>query len=168
MQMDSYVEFAVVAKPKMSLYFKIMLSLVIAVIGVIVAFFVYFLIGLVIFVLGVYFCAMLAGEMKVEYEYTFTNGSVDIDAIYNASRRKDIKKFELEQVKMVVPKNSKRIEHESFRKKYDFSSSDSETENHVVSLVLDYNGKKDLIHLELNDKCLNHLKMYVKDRFYED
>lgn len=102
----------------------------------------------------------------MEYEYTLTNGSVEIAAIYNASRRKEKKHFSLEQVSMVVPKDSPRISNERFVKTYDFTS--KRHPEAVIAMVLDEKDKKQLILMEPNEKTMTHIKNYAKNKVYSE
>ena len=58
------------------------------------------IIAFVIFGGLTYLCFMIKNNQRIEYDYTFTNGTLDIAKIYNNSRRKkllttDVKEFEV-------------------------------------------------------------------------
>lgn len=44
--------------------------------------------------------------MVVEYEYSFTNGELDIDVIYEMKKRKRCVQFDLKDVELMAPKDS--------------------------------------------------------------
>ena len=121
--------------------------------------------GFVVFVVGICLFFYFLGDCKLEYEYAMTNGSVEIAAVYNASRRKELMHFELEQVTMIVPKGSERIAHETFRKKRDFTSKKKKEKE--IALVLELESGKELIFMEPNKKSLEHIKMYTKNKYYD-
>lgn len=53
-----------------------------------------------------------------EYEYIYTEGSLDIDVIYGQSSRRHLVTFDCRACRMIVPCQTKRYEHEIFEKKY--------------------------------------------------
>lgn len=54
-----------------------------------------------------------------EYEYIYTDGSLDIDVIYGQSTRLHLVTFDCRECRMIVPALTKRYEKEIFEKKYD-------------------------------------------------
>ena len=54
-----------------------------------------------------------------EYEYIFTDGSIDIDVIYGQSTRQHLATFDCRQCRMIVPAKMERYTHEIYDKKYD-------------------------------------------------
>lgn len=122
-------------------------------------------IGLFVVGFGIYLFVYFWGDKNAEYEYTMTNGGVDIAIIYNASRRKELFGFDLSNVTMVVPAGSERIQHEQFAKKYDYSSKMPDAKQ--IALVLEEDAKKKLVILEPNEKCMEHIKQYTKHKCYD-
>lgn len=161
---DSYVEQSIKAKPGNDFYLKLILSVLLAAIGCVLFLFIG-LIGFVLFLAGICMFFYFMGNRNMEYEYILTNGSVEIAAIYNASKRKELMSFELEQVTMIVPKDSNRIATERFSKKRDYSS--RMREGKVISLVIEYNGRKELVSMEPNEKTLAHIKTYARNKMYD-
>ena len=53
-----------------------------------------------------------------EYEYIYTDGSLDIDVIFGQSTRRHLVTFDCRQCRMIVPSQTKRYENEIFEKKY--------------------------------------------------
>jgi len=96
----------------------------------------------------------LMGLLKVEYEYVFTNGELDIDIIYNRSRRKrlmtvNVKSFEL----MAHVEDKNHIGgFNSAQETRDYSSG-AVGENTYVFLV-SHNGKRLKVIIEPNEKML--------------
>ena len=90
---------------------------------------------------------------------------IEIAAIYNASKRKELMHFEMEQVAMIVPENSNRIEHEVFAKKRNYTSGNKE--RNTVTMVVELNGHKEAVSMELNDKCMEHIRVYAKNKIYD-
>lgn len=161
---DAYVEQSVKATPGIGYFGKIFISVALIVFG-----FPFILLrglGLLMMVAGIALLMHFAGDAKMEYEYTLTNGNVEIAAIYNASRRKEIMQFNFDNVSLVVPKGSNRINpQEKFAKTYSFVSKTGEGQQ--VSFVLEENGKKKLVTIEPDEKSLEHIKMYAKNKCYD-
>lgn len=161
---DSYVEQAVKGKTENSFYLRLALSIWITFMGIPVLFFKGG-VGLILSIIGICLFCHFFGYRNLEYEYTLTNGSIEIAVIYNASKRKELMHFEMDQVAMVVPKDSQRIEHESFAKTHDFTSKNPEYA--CISMVVEINGKKELVTIEPNEKSLAHIKNFAKLKLYD-
>lgn len=162
---DSYIEQSFRAKPEKLFYVKMALSVWVTCIGVLMFLFITPQLGMIIVVVGISLMVYAAGEGRMEYEYTITNGNVDIAAIYNASRRRERMRFELEQVTMVVPKDSNRISHETFKKTRNYTSGYGREQE--IALVVEMDGNKELILMEPDEKSLEHIKNYTKNKYYD-
>ncbi|MCL2699861.1 MAG: DUF6106 family protein [Defluviitaleaceae bacterium] len=104
-----------------------------------------------VIVFGVYY---LLSFFKIEYEYSFTNGSLDIDVIYNKSRRKrlftgDVKDFE---IMARTSNNEKSAEFKSAETVIDYSSGADDTRTYAF--LTRYKGKRVKIIIEPNDMML--------------
>lgn len=161
---DSYVEQAIKAKPGNDFYLKLALAIWIIFMGIPVLCFVGG-IGLILSIIGICLFCYFLGFRNLEYEYTLTNGSIEIAAIYNASKRKELMHFEMEQVKMVVPEGSERISNEVFVKTRNYTS--KKKDRQAVALVVEINGKNELVLLEPNEKSMEHIKAYAKNKIYD-
>lgn len=161
---DSYIEQAVKARPGKDYYSRMSAPLIVAVIGAISVLFIGIL-GVLIFAIGIYLFMSNAGKGQMEYEYILTNGSVEIAAIYNASKRKELMSFEMEQVTMIVPQGSERIATENFAKKRDYSSRTGKGQ--VISLVVEVNGSRELVSIEPDERTMAHIKSYARNKMYD-
>lgn len=156
-----FFECIVKSKPRMAFYLKMLLGLVlifgsfVAVLYIPQFSYLFFIGGAVI--IGIFF-----KERKVEYEYIFTNGSVEVAVVYNLCRRKELYSFEMEQVTMIVPKGSQRISNEQFAKKHDFTSKKRDTK--AIALVVDNEKNKQLVVLEQDEKILDYIKTVAKNK----
>ena len=161
---DSYIEQAIKARPGKDYYSRMSAPLIVAIIGAISVLFIGIL-GVFIFAIGIYLFMSNAGKGQMEYEYILTNGSVEIAAIYNASKRKELMNFEMEQVTMIVPKDSERIATENFAKKRDYSSRTDKGQ--VISLVVEVNGSRELVSIEPDERTMAHIKSYARNKMYD-
>jgi len=100
----------------------------------------------------------LNGLLKVEYEYVFTNGELDIDAIYNRSRRKrvfssHVNKFEImAHVEDTTHSGSFNSAHEV----RDYSSGTVGPDTYAC--LTNYQGKSLKVVIEPNEKMLDAIK----------
>lgn len=162
---NSFYEMAIKTKATGDYYWKMLLGIVVTLLGVLT----FPLIGagaLVIIVIGVCILGFYGQDKNVEYEYTFTDGSIEIAAVYNASRRKEVFSFDMDNVSMIVPIGSKRIEHEKFSKKRDYSS--KKRNDKIYCFVIEVDKEKQLVLLEPNEKALAHIKLYGRNKMYND
>lgn len=162
---DSYMEQSFRARPDKLFYVKMALSVWVTCIGVLMLLYITPQLGLIIVVVGISLMVYAAGDRRMEYEYTLTNGNVDIAVIYNASRRREKMHFDLEQVTMIVPKGSNRISHETFKKTRNYTSGFGREQE--IALVVEVNGNKELIIMEPDEKSLEHIKNYTKNKYYD-
>ena len=142
-----------------------LLGIVITAIGIL-AFPLIGAVALVIAVIGICIIVSFAQDKNVEYEYTFTDGSVEIAAVYNASKRKEIFSFEMNNVAMIVPFGSKRIENERFSKKRDYSS--KKKNDKIYCFVIESDKEKQLVLLEPDEKAMTHIKTFGRNKMYND
>lgn len=161
---DSYIEQVIKARPGKDYYSRMSAPLIVAVIGAISVLFIGIL-GVFIFAIGIYLFMSNAGKGQMEYEYILTNGSVEIAAIYNANKRKEMTSFELEQVTMIVPQGSERIATEKFAKKRDYSSRTGKGQ--VISLVVEANGRREMVSIEPDERTMAHIKSYARNKMYD-
>ena len=160
---DSYVEYAVKSKSEANFYLGIGAGIICILLGLGVLLF--DLVGLALVMIGIFLIGFFMKMKNVEYEYIITNGSFEISAIYGASRRKVKKQFDAADVKMVCPGDSNRIAGEKIEKRYDFTS--KKNGEAKVAAIIEKNEKKELVLMELNDKCVNHVKTYLRHKVYD-
>jgi len=135
-------------------------------------------VGLVIAVIIIFFVAMmlvpqiapiltliagfgaffLNGFLKVEYEYIFTNGELDIDAIYNRSRRKRV--FSSHVNKFDIMAHIEDMTHAgSFhgaQETKNFSS--GVISENTYAFLVNYNSKRIKVIIEPNEKMMDAIK----------
>lgn len=162
---NSFYEMTVKSKPTKSYDVKMFFGIVLISLGVALVP-MFGILTLLISVVGVFVSNTFVHDNKVEYEYTLTEGNVEIAAIYNLSKRKELFAFNMDRVAMIVPKGSLRIGNIDFKKKQDYTSKKKDAR--VQCFVVDCNTDKHLVMLELDDIALEHIKTYAKHKMYED
>ena len=120
---ETYVECLVARKPSLVLtflkFFLIMMAVVFFLIGL-----VGYVVGLIVAIVagvGAYFATMNA---SIEYEYLYVDKEVSIDKVLAKSRRKKAGTYSVEQMEILAPLNSHRLDSYKNRdaKTVDFSS----------------------------------------------
>jgi len=103
----------------------------------------------------------LMSFLRVEYEYIFTNGELDIDAIYNRSRRKRVfsayvKNFELmAHVEDMVHTGS----FSSAQETRDYSSGD--IKENTYAFLINTSGKRLKVIIEPNEKMMDAISKAI-------
>ena len=87
-----------------------------------------------------------SGRLHVEYEYAYTNGQLDIDAIYNAAKRKHLATYETEQLLCLAPAGSVAL-------------AGQENVPYYVAIYQTDKGQARL-HLELTASAVNNMRMH--------
>lgn len=161
---NSFYEMAVKSKATGDYYLK-MIAGIIFTLSSILAFPLVGGISLLFLILGICFFVMFGGDRKIEYEYTFTDNNVEIAAVLNARKRKELFAFDMDQVSMVVPKGSARISNEKFGKIRNYTSKKKDAK--IICLVLEVEKQKQVVMLEPNEKALAHIKTFAKNKMYD-
>ena len=162
---ESHVGQALKTKPTNSFYWKMAIAIWVIFMGIPVAMFVKFGIGVLVSTVGVVLVGVFVGEKNIEVEYIFVSGRFEIAYIINGSKRKEMMCFEMEQVKTIVPQGSPRIEYENFVKKHDFTSKTKAPS--CIDMVVDINGHKELVSVEPNEKLMAEIREYGKNKIYD-
>lgn len=95
-----------------------------------------FLMGLVVLAIaiGLFF---LKRNLYIEYEYGFTNGEIDVDKIFEMTRRKRVLTFTVKDVELLAPEDSYHVKDFSNKpdKIYNFCPADTEERVYVAMLT---------------------------------
>jgi len=119
---------------------------------------------LVIFVgaAAIYGAYKLTGAINIEFEYTFTNGEVDIDKIINQSSRKEVVSFDcksIEQIKKLEGNYKKSSENKLFVCTDDF-------ENAYLFKIAMQNGNKCSVVFSPDEKLIKNMKIFIPRSVY--
>jgi len=96
----------------------------------------------------------LMSFLNVEYEYVYTNGELDIDAIYNRSRRKRLFTTKVSDFELMAPYDDRNHDHSlnTAQETLDYSSGNPGNDTYVC--LLTHNSKKVKLIIEPNEKML--------------
>lgn len=122
-----------------------------------------FMVAIVLAVLAYYF---IFPRLSVEYEYIILNHDLQIDAIYNKSKRKHLNNFDIQGAEIIAPKNSPRLN--SFRpdKIYDYSSGNPSGK--VYAIMMPMEQKNVCIYIEPDAKMIDHMKQWMGMKMFQD
>ena len=126
------------------------------------------MLAFIVFVIAVVFFMKTMDWMNLEYEYTLTNGDVDIAKILAKSRRKDIRSISADSITYVNYADSDRVKNDLDVKRgkaaiRDFSGKAGE-DGKLVAIYSTQGDKESIDILNLNDKCILHLKEVLKTK----
>lgn len=111
-------------------------------------------------------CRFLFPRFKVEYEYSYVNGSLDIAEIYSKESRKHKETINMEDVECIAPVNSHHLD--GFGDTYavkDYSSGNPEDHPYMIVLGGENKGK---VLLHLDDRMLEDLKRRLPRKVFTD
>lgn len=101
----------------------------------------------------------LSSKLKKEYEYTFTNGDLDIDVIYNKSKRKHLITIDCKKILGFDHIKNKAQGVAGIDKVMDCTSG-KEVDN-IYGITYDIEHKKTRILIEPNEAILKGIKTYT-------
>lgn len=111
---------------------------------------------IIVWALAVFFIKL----QKIEYEYTFTSGDLDIDKISGDYKRKRKMTIGMDAVELVAPADSHELD--AFRnggyKVLDFSANDANLKNYVM--IASWQNARVKIIITPNEKMLDHMFTY--------
>lgn len=167
--MDIFIE-RIVAKKKDYVDYLIILATII--ISFIAAFIIIYMAGPIFFGIGLALVAALGyigyriiTSRNIEYEYSLTNGDLEISKIIAKRRRKRIfygscKQFEV--VDKVSSDKHKRIANSEISKIHAVSSMKSQD---IYFFISNYNDRKIIIYFEPDDEMLNKIRTLNRKAF---
>ena len=107
---------------------------------------------------------MLMGFLNIEYEYVFTNGDLDIDIIYNRSRRKRLMTVNMKEIEVMAHIDDKvhAGDFNSAQETLDYSSG-IPNEN-TYAFLTTFKSKKVKVIIEPNEKLMTAIAGTVSRR----
>ena len=165
---DFYEEKGIKAKPNVKGNILMWVMAGLAVLSLIGALFIPLCLVLTVIAIVVYI--MLFRRRHIEYDYCFMNDEIEIAEIMNSARRRKVLQFQAEEITLVAPADSVRLDNEkqmdaSVRVK-DFTS--EEPTDKVYGLVVNQSGKKTIVMMELTDTMMKQMKQLIPHKVYAD
>ena len=111
---------------------------------------------IIIAIVSIYF---LQHTKKVEFDYTYTNGVLDVDRITGGAKRKNLLSVNMEQLVVVAPAKTEPVQPYVGRRMKTFDCT-SHTEAPYYTMIVkdDQSGEEIKVLLELNEELLTELK----------
>lgn len=157
---DFMYEQLIARKAKVTDYFIRMLIIALIVVLVIFGFaFVGFLALLLAAVLTLLAVLFIFPRLKVEYEYILLNHEIQIDIIYNQSRRKNLLEFDILKAETIVPKNSDTVKSHQVQKIYDCTSGTNPQD--VYAVLVNVNHQNSWIFIEPDKTMKTHINNWM-------
>ncbi len=162
--MDRMNERVVKAKAEMNTYLALLGAVLIMLVGVALTILVN-LFGILVIMTGIYVFSYLKDGLNLEYEYTLTNGDIDVAKILAKNRRKDVLSISSDSITYMNYADADRVKNDLQVKKgkatiRDFSGS---AEDGKDVAIYSSDGKGEAITIfNFDEKCLTHMKEVLK------
>lgn len=109
---------------------------------------------MIVFLAG-FGAAYLSSYLKVEYEYAFTNGEMDIDIIYNQSRRKRMFSAKVSDIDVMMHVDAAVQAHDFQNPQAVLDFSSGEVTADTYAFMINYNTKRTKVIISPNEKMLD-------------
>ncbi len=118
------------------------------------------LIGFVVSIILIYF---IFPRLKIEYEYSYVNGELDIAAVYSKQSRKELASLHLTEAECIAPLGSHSLDSYGVTYKVvDYSAKDPDNRPYVFV----EKGRK--VYLQLDDTMLQDLRYRMPMKVHLD
>ena len=122
-----------------------------------------FVIAVILAVVAYYF---IFPKLSVEYEYIILNHDLQIDAIYNKSKRKRLQSLDIQGAEIIAPKGSPRLNSYKPDKTYDYTSGDPNGKVYAIMIPMDQ--KNICICIEPDAKMIEHMSQWMGMKMFKD
>lgn len=167
--MDNYTEQILDKKPSVKQRMALVGAIAVIAAGCVTLISISGSIGLSVIILGIVLVYFAKSAQSMEYEYLLINGDCEISKIINKSSRKKAYSFSAGDVQRILPYNSEKFQNElevnSGLSIKDFTSGVKEGRDNWYAFIT--NTKSAAVILELNEKSLEHVRTYYKNKFEE-
>lgn len=122
-----------------------------------------FVIAVILAVIAYYF---IFAKLNVEYEYIILNHDLQVDAIYNRSKRKRLQNIDIQGAEIIAPKGSPRLNSYKPDKVYDYSSGNPDGKAYAIMIPKDQ--KNVCIYIEPDAKMIDHMSQWMGMKMFKD
>lgn len=162
--LDRYNERLVKGKPSAGDKALVCLGIFLVIAGIIIT--LYTLLGLFVIAGGIYLTVNMIHGLKVEFEYTISDGNTDIDIIRNKSRRKRLREIEADRVIVMRRADSDKAKNDLTLSEYKISDYTSgEMSERIYAMYLPGKNKKEIVLLDLDEASAENMRLSLKNRF---
>lgn len=110
-------------------------------------------------ILGTVSYLFILPRFHVEFEYTLVNHNLDIDVIYNKSKRKNLFSIDLKQAEKIAPAGSHSLDSYSGLKTVDCSSRNPDCTPYTIVIAVNQNRQGILFQPDV--KMLEQMKSFL-------
>ena len=161
--MDNYVEQIVPSKAKGALLIPVVLTYVLLFLGMGLMFLGIAQLGLPLLIIDVVVFIISTHNLKIEYEYIFTNGDLDIARIKNKASRKAVYSLPEGEVQRILSYQGEKFQNEKSLGRFKIRDFTSMREKRADMWYAFFN-KDGVVLLELNEKSLEYVKSVFKKK----
>ena len=168
---DTFIEEAVKSKETSSEKTKkiaCITATIIFLLGTLLTWGVFKIISVVLFMIFAILTYIILGNKNIEYEYDYTNGSLEIAKIINNEKRKKVVTVESSELKMVAAvgtNESLKFDHVQL-KIYDCSAHNDEVKDYILVAHSEAKGNDFKVIFNPSEELLNAMKRYNKRDIY--
>lgn len=102
---------------------------------------------------------------KIAYEYIFVDGQIDFDRILNGSKRKTMKRVDMEKIEIVAPESSHKLDSYGQLSVIDYSSGMT-NDKHWIAMAIGEKGTEK-IRFTPDEKMIHMMKMKSPSKIVE-
>lgn len=167
--MDIFLE--KIVKRRKSAVDMLLASLIVT-LSIVICFFVFAILGpgiAPLIIVGVIYLAWwLISKRNIEYEYSITNGDIDVDCIYNQRKRKRVFSANCKEFDTVAKVKSVQYTREVQETKnvLDFSSNDPNSDKWFIFLRRE--GKTTVVLFEPTAQMLENFRIFIPRKVFKD
>lgn len=164
--MDKYNERLVKGKPSGKDYLLIAISVLVILFGLFVIVTISISTGILVLAIGIFAISMTVGNLSVEFEYTLTNGDIDIAKIISMKKRKALGEVKLGDIICMDIADSNKVTHDIKENPNvvirNYTANDPDGTYYAV--YTSENGKEVISLFDFDEKCVSHMKFYLKTK----
>lgn len=161
--MDRYDERLIEGKATLNTFLLMGLSILIALLGVVCMCFIHFMGGVVIIIGAIILGTFIVKGFNIEYEYILTNGDIEIAKIISKERRKTVFDAREGDIKLMDRADSDKVKNDLSLGKKVKKFIGKEIQDTEVALYFGEDSQN-IVILDLDQKCIDHLKQVIKSR----
>lgn len=164
--MDKYNERLVKGKAAAADRLWVVGSVLLILVGIFIFLMVNISFGVLVVAAGIFATSVTIGNLSIEYEYTLTNGDIDIAKIIAMKKRKAIRSIKVGDILCMDRSDSNKVTHDMTENpNVIVRNYTSGKQDEVYYAVYTSEDSRNIIYLfDFDEKCVEHLKFYLKTK----
>ena len=103
-------------------------------------------------------------QTELEYEYILTNGDIEISKIISKKRRKLVRNIVADSITLMDRAEAERTKNDISIGKYSVKKYVGKEPDTVVALYTGEGAKQEIILVDFNEDCIDHMKQTIKNK----